>query len=300
MNNYYRISRQAYLRHFSPEAMSQIPRLHIPASNKAPFFGHHAEPNTLRRWLEGLTLDPFGLLWGKVKEHCLFIFEEVEDPIFEFLQGDIDYRRLILKRSFEIFDRVFFANTLHRHCSLETCDPEYIEGEHGLTVGDHDDLDINGQPYIFPGYICAIFISKDQAASNSVNPYRPMLQTLLHEMLHAFFVINACRCPPFCEKKYFGQLGQTGHGISWGYAAFFLEKAMNERFGPYWDLNRAVSFAREYDANPSAYEIDEWISRWALNSSAVEKFLARREEARREEADKLAEEEIHTDSEGDE
>ncbi|PMD22636.1 hypothetical protein NA56DRAFT_93143 [Hyaloscypha hepaticicola] len=52
------------------------------------------------------------------------------------------------------------------------------------------------------------------------------LQVLVHEMLHALFVIYACSCKNGCEEKlYEAYYHWQGHCASWQAAAYAIERA---------------------------------------------------------------------------
>jgi hypothetical protein len=140
--------------------------------------------------------------------------------------------RDVLAWSFNAFDRIFFNSTLHRQCKIEIVPPTVLPHKKGQT------FDFNAYPEMSPGIMtvrpagncCKILVSDLSMTRDIDNSSRLLIQTLLHEMIHAYFLISSCRCSSRCEERLDLEMGSTGLGTSWSKTALSIEKAMNHHF----------------------------------------------------------------------
>jgi hypothetical protein len=71
-----------------------------------------------------------------------------------------------------------------------------------------------------------IWIMKGGTQRDPTTKIEKYLEILVHEMLHALFVIYACSCKNRCaEKLYDAFYNWKGHGASWQAAAYAIERA---------------------------------------------------------------------------
>jgi hypothetical protein len=142
-----------------------------------------------------------------------------------------------LRKFFDIFNDVYFNGVLAGHCKLEwyestvggnrgsalaVCEP-YLPGN---TVNENYVLDPRFKPEKPWAQIGM------RKASNSLAIYNPTAKLeqyhncLVHEMLHAVFVVYACNCKNGCSKKFDDvMVAHGGHDDSFLAAANAIEKA---------------------------------------------------------------------------
>jgi len=235
----------------------------------------HASPEELVQWLESHLQFIENV---PCHEHNLFGEKGTNDfEMTNFEDHSTTYnRKNVLAWSFNAFDRMFFNDTLHRRVRIEIVDPKSISGSYGKT----NDLLTNIPEAVVPISPPALF-AQIELADISENPdfresSRLFIVTLLHEMIHAFFIINTCRCSLNCQCRYGRQIGVTGHGTPWMKVALQIEKAMNHYFDGYWNLNRSVSFAKEYFYDPNFDETElpeELIRSFEISADEVEEEI---------------------------
>ncbi|KAH7319208.1 hypothetical protein BKA65DRAFT_482720 [Rhexocercosporidium sp. MPI-PUGE-AT-0058] len=106
------------------------------------------------------------------------------------------------------------------------------------------------------------------------NDYRPLLQTLLHEMLHAFFEIYFYNGGP--EGPANEDIGVTRHGAVWQDVAHEIELATLREWG-FGDMNRLDSFAREWVESHVVFDRsmpgDADMTRWGFNREDLEEDI---------------------------
>ncbi|CAG8955710.1 hypothetical protein HYFRA_00010976 [Hymenoscyphus fraxineus] len=122
---------------------------------------------------------------------------------------------------FRVFDSLFFNGTLKNLCSIFL-----IRNQNFVPLGQtrpptttsHVAMKIEIRDlFTFPGR-CEVLPLRERLAS--------YIETLLHEMLHAFFMIYSCPCISCNVINESAQgLGLLGHGESWLRAALQLELA---------------------------------------------------------------------------
>ncbi|CAG8980840.1 hypothetical protein HYALB_00003769 [Hymenoscyphus albidus] len=127
----------------------------------------------------------------------------------------------MLEVYFRIFDNLFFNGTLENLCSVSL-----TRNQHFVPLGQI------GPPKTTSQFAMGIEIRDLLAFPRrwEVFPLREWLasyiETLLHEMLHAFFMIYSCPCTSCNVTNKSAQgLGLAGHGESWLRAALQLELA---------------------------------------------------------------------------
>jgi hypothetical protein len=81
-----------------------------------------------------------------------------------------------------------------------------------------------------------------------------MLETLLHEKLHALFVLYACACGLDCyDKNHFDD--HLGHTIEWLAAALSVEQETRKLFGWNLGMGREVSIANDMHFQEANYRM---------------------------------------------
>lgn len=128
-----------------------------------------------------------------------------------------------LREYYDIYSDLFFFGSLKNLCliSIETAGIDCL----GETIFGAPD----GESVIPQGYAATIKIkARYPEAPGFVNEeiMSHYLETLLHEMLHAFFGIYSCQCSEACKNHFEDIVGQWGHHKAWQYAATVIEYAV--------------------------------------------------------------------------
>jgi hypothetical protein len=137
-----------------------------------------------------------------------------------------------------IFDELFFFGSIGRRCTitwsslgpctLGRCTPI----QYGLETHCIIELDIK-----FTGDV--------------VSDKNLLLETLLHEMCHAFLEIYACHASEcFLEREHGGV---TGHGRAWEMVATAAQNTANRNFHLQLDLNIASSVERDRNSRRQSW-----------------------------------------------
>ena len=104
-----------------------------------------------------------------------------------------------LHEGFHLFNRVFFFSSLHEEIELRIC--RIKEEDWRGYYGPHDrTININLEESCFE--------------EGHQTQRQQCLETLAHEMLHAFLTIYSCTCE-FCQDTTKYHLGKSGHGPCW-------------------------------------------------------------------------------------
>lgn len=122
---------------------------------------------------------------------------------------------------------------------------------------------------------CQIMLNKESHWANPLERLQNHITTLIHELLHAIFMLYECRCENGCKQKIDAakKLGDCGHHESWLMAARTIESACEDFLGwPTLCLGRHQSLAAEIFEG-RAYPTDEWLQRRYLRKVRVEKHL---------------------------
>ena len=100
---------------------------------------------------------------------------------------------------------------------------------------------------------------------------RNYVSVLLHEMIHAFMSLYACRRYN-CDREP-ENVGVTGHGEAWCHTAQALEKGVGEHFAIFLDMKAMISYARELrhaGGTPSSK-----VYEWGFDKGTVEYLIGR-------------------------
>jgi hypothetical protein len=127
-----------------------------------------------------------------------------------------------LRKFFEIFNAVLFNGVL---TGYERDLHWYERTIHGGEIGYCR--------FLLPGYemdprfrleypLGPIWIKKGRTQRDPIAKIEEYLDTLVHEMLHALFVIYACSCKNGCAEKLYDAFY---NGASWQAAAYAIERA---------------------------------------------------------------------------
>lgn len=147
----------------------------------------------------------------------------------------IHYHQFVLSQYYEVFDDVFFMGGLRKLCKIEFFHENQGRLElfgrcmQPLTLRHGDSTRRYAQ-------VIQIFSPRNQPLDEPKykNYMRPLLCTLLHEMLHAFFRIYVHSSAPI------------GHGWQWQIAAHHIQIAAEGYWGGVWYLGRTRIWHREY------------------------------------------------------
>ncbi|KAI9719316.1 MAG: hypothetical protein M1812_003646 [Candelaria pacifica] len=89
--------------------------------------------------------------------------------------------------------------------------------------------------------------------SASINELDEVLETLLHEMVHAVFQIYHCHCDDCLRKEYCTrEIGYTGHGEAWADVARAVEDAANRWAGGLHSFDLGIAFHVELERKARA------------------------------------------------
>lgn len=154
---------------------------------------------------------------------------------------------------FQIFDELFFEDTLHYLCHLSFLrDPSPTrlgQASYPGTIGDFAVYIEIRNLFFFP-------TKKLKAGMSVTERLDQYCGTLLHEMVHAFFRIYSCRCEK-CRGILTSHegIGHKGHGESWLRVTLELERATLAHLGVRYDLGRSYSASID-----TAYKPDFFIA----------------------------------------
>lgn len=115
-----------------------------------------------------------------------------------------------------------------------------MEASDGLW-GDCTCTNTSGDEDIPDGYACVIRIAMPHETRVPLTGDPPMIhyaETLLHEMLHAYFDVYVCRQHGACNEDYLEMIDRHGHQKSWQEAALIIERSTKRLLGYRFDMER--------------------------------------------------------------
>ena len=135
----------------------------------------------------------------------------------------------LMLQYYHIFDNVFFGGSLLGLCKIIFRQPEEMP-ENTLADTTSPETTLSYRKYIPDNYAALIRLTILAPRRNlDYNAYevrhKAYLETLLHEMTHAYFGIYVCMCNNSCQGLYEELIGEWGHRKCWQEAALALEKA---------------------------------------------------------------------------
>ncbi|OWO97693.1 hypothetical protein B2J93_2453 [Marssonina coronariae] len=150
----------------------------------------------------------------------------------------------IFKTYYDALDTIFFFGSLKDLCKISICPPRSLGRNR---VGQFINFGVTGRD----GY--AGLIELEDTTERFVDPgvhtrkwrVHDYIETLLHEMLHAYFDIFACICHARCERRKKRALGTSGHGTAWQWAALAIEEKSGDLFFKKFDMCREPSWNLE-------------------------------------------------------
>ncbi|XMA18397.1 hypothetical protein WAI453_011188 [Rhynchosporium graminicola] len=169
-------------------------------------------------------------------------FQEAHDNAMN-LPGDLSDHDSILLEYFNVFNSAFFLGALC-FCKLRfEWQENYIQGS--CTSGAHADR--NFIPYNFA---CLIRIRpRTGEIPDRELLLKAYIEVLLHEMLHAWFSLYACKCY-LCIDQSRAYIGRTSsHGEGWQLAALAIEQATEPLLGIRLKIGRGESMVAEHGRN---------------------------------------------------
>lgn len=217
-----------------------------PRINTLALSSHSA--TTLQLLLERSTREPIFIssfqreaieqLFSIRRQHLMFRNRLEEESIF-----DAYYAAL---------DSIFF-NSLQGLCKIIILPHESL----GPKVGLFSPPGSDNIPENYAGLI-EIEDSKIRRANWSqerrVHDY---IETLMHEMLHAYFDIYVCVCDETCRSEKTRALGEEGHGVCWQWAALAMERRSEILLGRRFFMLRKESWEEESDEYRAGVGKDE-------------------------------------------
>lgn len=127
------------------------------------------------------------------------------------IKHDSPDARESLEPYFQFFNKLFFFNKLQPpQCTWEFMVPEdshFADENIGGYTMDYHECSPTEVPAV------PIFIQNRRKIRMRVK------SSLLHEMIHSFFILHCCKCKPLCHRDYRQTLGKTAHGLAWLRAA---------------------------------------------------------------------------------
>jgi hypothetical protein len=187
---------------------------------------------------------------------------------------------------FVLFDDLFFFGSLSDRCDLAMDREESVNsGRRGLMIG----REVNVKKKIF-GMVektvgeksCIIVLnSHREEFPGRYEKLKGYVETLLHEMCHAFFELWGCPQSE-CVGGY-DKLGKTRHGRLWQDVALALEHAVRDRQFLNLDLclNRVTSLALELvtmDEIVHREDLERWVMKREDLAEAIEIVYERQED----------------------
>jgi len=171
-------------------------------------------------------------------------------PVDEY--GVYESEKQLLDEYWEIFNELFFLTSLSpprsRWWFVEQ-DELIWDGmpRHGDAEENRLNLPVDFSRHEIDSVIFIYEVAPDSPRKPPRSPKERLqgyIQTLLHEMIHAFINNYACFCSR-CKKRYKQQAGRTGHGLAWRTIAYKVENFVHNELGLELDLNRVVAAADE-------------------------------------------------------
>lgn len=150
----------------------------------------------------------------------------------------------LLHEFLKVFDRLFFFGGLTGFCFLEVVPNE--EGVLGETFGARPEY--YGHEKVRKPFQVKIEIINGTNYSEVQEPRERLLayvETLLHECVHAMFIVYVCLAKQECRKRKWEALGDSGHLTAWQDAALAVERASVQLYPRRLSLNREHSYWEE-------------------------------------------------------
>lgn len=199
----------------------------------------------------------------------------------------------------ECINDIFFGRLLKGLYKLSVVDIKTIPGALALVRPN----DSPSHPETLPSRRTPeVFIKIGKESDESPEPHcrlallKYYLELLLHEMVHAVFIVYCCQTCPSCAVKYKDEVGCSGHSILWQRVANAIESAVNRNecfriHKGHFDLYRSRSFHLEYTTNPNLREtltiyqlgslnLNGWTSRDGPTTTEIQDLLQVRDKQR--------------------
>jgi len=125
-----------------------------------------------------------------------------------------------------------------------------------------------GHHQIPDDFACLIEIKDLSKQADPLSPrlrFKEYIDTLLHEMLHAYFAIYTCATSPACKESCDTLLHRHGHGNAWQDAALVIENATEVKFEERIDMGREIGLVSDWVAQgrmPAENDID--VTQWGF------------------------------------
>jgi hypothetical protein len=171
----------------------------------------------------------------------------------------------LLYEFLKVFDRLFFFGALTRFCFLEVVPHE--EGVLGEAFGARSEY--YGHEKVRKPFQVKIEIINRTDDSEVQEPRERLLayvETLLHECIHAMFIVYVCLAKQDCQERKWEALGDSGHLTAWQDAALVVECASVHLYPRRLSLNREHSYWEEI-AQSGRHINDSQLEDWGFADS---------------------------------
>lgn len=189
---------------------------------------------------------------------------QTEDPLSQ--------DEIILEEYYEVFNEIFFSTTLQHNLStfnmISAGTDEWKKRKDDLAYTTDIRPFVSSREEVQ----ASIHIFEIEESGNETRAQRMQryIETLPHEMIHAFIQIYTCGCAD-CVKKYkvYEGEGKTGHGRIWQVMAYAVETFSCNELGLKLDLSRTHSLAKEIYATGVEMPYRDCLD-WELDDERVE------------------------------
>ena len=180
-------------------------------------------------------------------------FQQSELPL---LQDEI----FLLEEYYDVFNEIFFSTALRHNRSrfkmIKAGTDEWKKQKSSKLAYTTCNRSNVLSRHKVQAYIYILERVENEPQAQRMEKY---IESLLHEMIHAFIGIYTCSCAD-CSNNYKPDVGKTGHGRTWQAIAYAVEIFCFNELGLELDLGRARGLASEvndaYTAILDAYELD--------------------------------------------
>jgi hypothetical protein len=162
-----------------------------------------------------------------------------------------------MKKFFDIFNHLFFGGLLSS-CKLQLTEArlEHLGEVKGFCELKYPGLETD--PRFKLEYLASIICIRKPGddlftvGKGAFVIIQELLNTLLHEQLHAVFQLHTCYCDAGCQEK-LDYDNDPGHGVEWLAAALIIERAATHLFG--WPVNMGRETSLVHDIHFLGYRM---------------------------------------------
>jgi hypothetical protein len=172
--------------------------------------------------------------------------------------GDSKITKPYLTQTFKSLNDLFFSSRLQKYRYLAQYQPA------DSIAGKVAECQFEPGP-IYDFIIAVAYPHAEYHGKQSI------FEALLHEMVHAYILVDRYGANLECQNNHIDEVGITGHGWPWMEKALIVEREAESSFGGFWDLGRDRGYAIQwaFERTTEEFPSADNVHRWEFESSYI-------------------------------